>query len=80
MLGNTDVLLNACKGIALAVNTRKTKYMEIGCHQGIAANEHIRIGSNPYEKVKTFNYLGSQDEMKTRAGNYFCLLNVSLRI
>ena len=23
------------------------------------ANEHIKIGSNPYEKVKTFKYLGS---------------------
>ena len=23
------------------------------------ANEHIRVGSNSYEKVKTFKYLGS---------------------
>ena len=29
---NEDVLLNACKDIGLAVNTGKTKYMEIGCH------------------------------------------------
>jgi hypothetical protein len=29
---NTDVLLNACKDIDLAVNTGKTKYMEIGSH------------------------------------------------
>ena len=27
---NADVLLNACKDIGLAVNTGKTKYMEIG--------------------------------------------------
>ena len=27
---NADVLLNACKDIGLAVNTRKTKYMETG--------------------------------------------------
>ena len=63
----------------LAVNTGKTKYMEIGCHLGMIANEHIRIGSNSYEKVKTFKYLGSlvtnrnsiQDEIKCRlkAGN-----------
>ena len=26
---NADVLLNACKDIGLAVNTGKTKYMEI---------------------------------------------------
>ena len=57
----------------------KTKYMEIGRHQGIAPNEHIRIGSNSYEKVKIFKYLGSlvtnqnyiQKEIKSRlkAGN-----------
>ena len=33
--------------------------MEIGHYQDMIANEHIRIGSNYYEKVKTFNYLGS---------------------
>ena len=27
---NADVLLNACKDVGLAVNTGKTKYMEIG--------------------------------------------------
>ena len=50
------MLLNACKDIGLAVNTGKTKYMEIGCHQGMITNEHMRIGSNFYEKVKTFKY------------------------
>ena len=55
---NADVLLNACKNIGLAVNTGKTKYMEIGHHQGLMANEHIKIGSNSYEKAKTFIYLG----------------------
>ena len=53
---NPDVLLNVCKDIGLAVNTGKTKYMEIGRH---GANAHIKIGSNFYEKVKTFKYLGS---------------------
>jgi len=33
--------------------------MEIGRHRCMIANEHIRIGSNSYEKVKTFKYLGS---------------------
>ena len=56
---NTDVLLNVCKDIGLAVNTGKTKCMEIGRHRGMIANEHIRIDSNFYEKVKTFKYLGS---------------------
>ena len=71
------MLLNACKDIGLAVNIGKTKSMEIGHHQGIIANAHIKIGSN--EKVKTFKYLGSlltnqnsiQEEIKCRlkAGN-----------
>ena len=49
---NADVLFNACKDIGLAVNTGKTKYMEIGRHRGMIANEHIRMGSSFYEKVK----------------------------
>jgi len=52
------VLLNACKDIGLAVNTGITKYMVIGCHRGMIANENIKIGSNSYEKVKTFKYQG----------------------
>ena len=48
------VLLNPCKDIDLVVNRRKTKYMEIGRHRGVIANEHIKIGSNSYEKVETF--------------------------
>ena len=42
---NADVLLNACKDIGLAVNTGKTKYMEIGPHRGMIANAHTKIGS-----------------------------------
>ena len=58
------VLLNACKDIDLAVNTGKTKYMEIGRHQGMIANEHIRIGTNSYEEVKIFKYLGPLETNK----------------
>ena len=32
---NADVLLNTCKDIDLAVNIEKTKYMVVGCHQGM---------------------------------------------
>ena len=38
---NADVLLNACQDISLAVNTGKTKYMEMGRHRGMIANSHI---------------------------------------
>ena len=39
--------------VGLAVNIGKTRYMEVGRHRGMMANEHIRVGSNLYEKVKT---------------------------
>ena len=32
--------------------------MEIGRHLGMMENEHIPVGSNSYEKVKTYKYLG----------------------
>ena len=48
--------------------------MDIGRLQGMTANEHIGIGSNFYEQVKTFKYLGFlvanqnsvQEEIKCR--------------
>ena len=39
------MLLNSCKDIGLAVNTGKTKLMEMGRHSGMIANAHIKIGS-----------------------------------
>ena len=33
--------------------------MDIGRHQGMIKNEHIRIDTNSSEKLKTFKYLGS---------------------
>ena len=71
---NADVILNAYKDIGSAVNTGKTKSLEIGRHRGIIANAHIKIGSDSYENVKTFKYLGSllsnqnsiQEETKSR--------------
>ena len=47
------ISLNACKDIGFAVNTGKTKNLEIGRHRGVIANAHIKIGSNSYEKVET---------------------------
>ena len=48
--------------------------MEVGRHRGMIENAHIKIGSNSYEKVKIFKYLGSllknqnyiQEEIKCR--------------
>ena len=47
-------LLNSRKDIGLTVNTRTSMYMEIGLHWDMMANEHIRVGSNLYVKVKSF--------------------------
>ena len=47
------MLLNTCKDIHLAVNTGKTKYMKIGRHRGMNANEHIGIGSSWLNKKPT---------------------------
>ena len=46
----------------------------MGRHRDMIANTHIKIGSNSYEKKKTFKYLGSlltnqnstQEETKCR--------------
>ena len=40
------LVLYASKDIGLAVNTGKTKYMEIGRHQGMIANELIKTFNN----------------------------------
>ena len=44
--------------------------MEIGRHRSMRANAHIKIGSNSYEKVKTFKYLGS---LLTNPGTRLCV-------
>ena len=70
---NVEVL-NACKCIGFAVNTEKIKCLEVGRHRGMKANKHSTVGSNSYEKVTTFKYLGSlvknqnsiQEEIKCR--------------
>ena len=51
---NAGVLLYPCRDINLAVNTGENKYMGVGHHRGMMANEHIRVGSNFYERVKKF--------------------------
>ena len=56
---NADLLLKTCEDIGLAVNTGKTKYMVVGRHRGMMEIDHIMVGSNSYEKVKTITYLGS---------------------
>ena len=55
-----------CKVIGLAVNTRKTKYVEIGGHRGMIANEHIKIASNSYDKVKILRLFIEKSKFDSR--------------
>ena len=48
---------NASRNVGLAVNTGKTKYMEIGRNRGMKTNAHIKIGSNSYEKSENLEIL-----------------------
>ena len=60
----------------------KTECMEVRRHPAIMANENSTVGSNSYEKVKTFKYLGfsfanrnsTHEEIKCRlkSGNSCC--------
>ena len=53
--------------------------MEIGRHRGRIANEHIKIGSNSYEKVKTFKYLRSLlTNQNSIRGGHCCLMHCDL--
>ena len=45
------MLLIAYKDIGLAVNTGKTKYMNVERHRGMVTSRHVTAGSNSYEKV-----------------------------
>ena len=66
------------RGMSCFVNKMYIQYCVL-CVRGMVPNGYIKIGSNSYEKVKTFKYLGSlltnqnsiQEEIKCRlkAGN-----------
>ena len=52
------IMCYVCKDISLTVNIGKTKYMEAESRRGVMINEHIRMDSNSYEKVKSFKCVG----------------------
>ena len=71
------MLLNACMDVYLAVDTGETKFMEIGCHGGMIANEHIRIDSIFNDKLKTFRYLMIKNILTRRKVSDTYLVTVS---
>ena len=53
--------------------------MEVGRHRGMIANEHIKIGNNSYEKVKTFKYLDFLVTNQNSIQEFRRKLNVDLK-
>jgi hypothetical protein len=67
-------LIHAGKEVGLEVNTEKTKYMLLSCHQNAGQNHDIKIGNRCFENAEQFRYLGTiitnqnliQEEIKSR--------------
>jgi hypothetical protein len=56
---NTDTFIDTSKEVGLEVNTEKTKYMLLSCHQNAGQNYNIKIGNRCFENVAQFIYLGT---------------------
>jgi hypothetical protein len=51
---NAEALLDASKEIGLEVNSEKTKYMFMSCHQTAGQSNYIRVANISFEKVAKF--------------------------
>jgi hypothetical protein len=51
---NTQILTDASKEAGLQVNTEKTKYIFMSCHQNTEQNHDIKIGNRCFENVAQF--------------------------
>jgi hypothetical protein len=71
---NRETLTDASKKVCLEINTEKTKYMLLPCHQNAGQNRNIKIANRLLEIVSQFKCLGAtvtnqnliQDEIKVR--------------
>jgi hypothetical protein len=54
---NKENLSDANKEVGLKVNTEKTKYMLLSCHQNVKENHNIKIANRSFENVAQFKYL-----------------------
>jgi hypothetical protein len=54
---NAEDLLYASKEIGLEVNSEKTKYMFMSCHQTATQSNYISVANKSFEKVSKFKYL-----------------------
>jgi hypothetical protein len=48
---NIDVLTDASKAAGLELDTEKTKYMFVSCHQNAGHNYKLKIANRPFENV-----------------------------
>jgi hypothetical protein len=71
---NMETLIDASKEVGLEVNTKKTKYIWLSCHQNAGQSYDIKIANRCFENVAKFRYLGItltnqnriQEEIKRR--------------
>jgi hypothetical protein len=73
---NTETLTDASEevGLEVQVNTEKSNYMLLSCHQNAGQNHDIKIGNRSFENVSQLSYLGRtvrnpnliQDKIKWR--------------
>jgi hypothetical protein len=55
---NTEIVIDASKGVDIEVNIEKTKYMLVSHNQNADQNRNIKIGNRSFENVSQFKYLG----------------------
>jgi hypothetical protein len=56
---NTETLIDTSEEVGIRVNTEKTKYMLLSCHQNAGKNHEIKIANRCFENVAQFRYLGT---------------------
>jgi hypothetical protein len=56
---NTRTFIDASKVVGLEINTKKSKYMLLSCHQNAGQNHDIKRANRSFENVEQFRYLGT---------------------